>query len=387
MFFSISRQIDPRFDYCYSVPGWKINVDQGWHSQQTQRQLVLFKGYCDQFSMQHLIDMWPTTHHLTGNFCVITAGIDGVRISHSQPRPFPLWYGQDTITNFAEGKHLLACVWADASVYINSAGEFCFEKNSTLDWTLRPLTTDQVVQQTVDLLITHATQFKKHHPVPINIYRTGGVDTALIQALCNNVGIPNVLIDQTVTPTGFMAKNKSTLDQFWAYQQLHFWEYDSCIATGSHGDEYFLRGPDDIALITAWHNIDFLSLLERNPECYHYHYFNRDVNRNKFQSQYDQRSQLKVLYPTWNDLCLQILNMLSNDHQHWHLGKTMTWTPLKEITVAQWCLNLPIDELIDNFLNATITKKCIEKLDISLLESINFFKNHKLSGNNKFCSI
>jgi hypothetical protein len=378
MFFSISQTIEHQFDYCYSSANWKINVDQGWTSQENKHRLILFKGYCDQYSMDYLINVLPTQQTLTGNFCVIIATSNGIDLIHSQPRSFPLWHGQNTLTNFSPKNNLLSPVWVDTSVHINSAGEFCFEKNNNVTWISQPLSKAHATEQIVELLITRAKQFKKQCQLPVNIYRSGGIDTTLVQALCNNVGIDTVQVDHPSLPTSFVSKNKSTLDCFWAYQQLHFWEYDSCIATGSHGDEYFLRGPDAIALITAWRGIDFLALVNQHPECYHYHYFNRDANRNKFQSQYDQRSQLTKLYPTWNDLCLQICNMLSNDHQHWHLGKTLTWTPFKEISFAHWCLNIPFENLLDNFLNATIPRQCIDMLDSNLSKSIDQFKNHRI---------
>jgi hypothetical protein len=377
MFFSISDQAENNFDCYYKIGNWFINVDHGWTVCKTQTGLTLFKGYCDQLPMNQLINNLPVQHNYTGNFCVIAASPNDLKLTHSQPRSFPLWHQQKKLTNFLPNNQSLTQIWVDDLFsHLTVDGTFIFQKNKSTPALSKSMSMNQVIEQSVDLLIQRAGQFKKHHTDTINIYKSGGVDTTLVHALCNHVGINTVKIYSDIEPTDFMLNNKSTFDCFWAYQQLHVWPHHSFIGTGSHGDEYFLRGPAAIAMITAWHNVDFLSLLDQNPQCYHYHYFNREYNRYKFQLEFDQKNRLKNQFPTWNDLYLQILNMLANDHQHWHLGKTVTWTPLKEINIAQWCLNLPIDCLLDNFLNATITKRCIEKLDASLLSSVDTYKNH-----------
>lgn len=383
MFFLISKNKDTRFDVSHYKLGWWVNTDQGWLVNQTDNSLLLGKGYCDQHSIQWLLEQNIIPNNLSGNFCLLKITVDrGVEIFNNEYRSFPLWVSSDLLTNFDPlTKDDLQRVWADQAARVSNQGTIHIgtvkKKNKFVPGSKN---LDDVVNNIVDLLLHRAEQFKQNYQEKINFYRTGGVDTTLALALCNFSKIDVMhTVGNSLTPTNFITKNHNALKQYWGYKVLHNWNYPNVIVTGSHGDEYFLRGPDAISIITAWHNIDFVELLDKNPGCYHYHHFNSIKNRTKFKNQYNNRHQLQEKYPAWEDLANYILDILINDHQHWHISETITWTPLKEINIANWCLSLPIDELLDNFLNASIPKKCIERLDVNLISSIDQYKNYIVS--------
>ena len=75
----------------------------------------------------------------------------------------------------------------------------------------------------------------------------------------------------------------------------------------------------------------------------------------------------------WN-LC----NILVNDWQHWHLGNTLTWTPLRDIEIIKLFLRLPVDDALGQILNSDISCRLIEQNEAGLTRVISDQKN---SGN------
>lgn len=212
----------------------------------------------------------------------------------------------------------------------------------------------------------------------MKLYCTGGLDTALIRALLTAHGKNFEQISHEhfeVTP--FVRHNQPALEHYWSYssQQLHHWNSPTWLATGGCGDEYFLRGPAVIAMLTAWHDIDFGELLEANPDCYHYHHFQR--YRLLWQDNWQHRHELQKKYATREQVNLHVMDHLANDHQHWHLEQTITWTPLKNIEIARILLQLSIEDLIPQFLSGQITRDVIAHYNSNVLNTVSSYKNYQ----------
>jgi hypothetical protein len=77
----------------------------------------------------------------------------------------------------------------------------------------------------------------------------------------------------------------------------------------------------------------------------------------------------------------QILNILINDHQHWHLGNTLTWTPFKDIEIAKILLQCPIEDLLPQFLDARLTKDLIIDYNPDIIDYLSKYKNHNNKEN------
>jgi hypothetical protein len=56
-----------------------------------------------------------------------------------------------------------------------------------------------------------------------------------------------------------------------------------------------------------------------------------------------------------------ICNNIVNDWQHWHLGNTMTWTPLRDLELTKLILSLPFDQILSQIMNSSISCKLIER--------------------------
>jgi hypothetical protein len=347
LFFSICTKIDPRFPNNYQIGDLWVNCDNGWN----HRNNTFYKGYQE-------------------NHCKITVDSAGAKIEHSIPRSFPLYYQTGTVTNLDT---TLTCVWTDDAVTISHSGEITLIK-SPLDLTVASdtLTLNEAKNQIRLLLDKKLTQV----PDRVKLFCSGGIDTMLLYAMLDSV---DLVQDEHYELDSFTQTNQSALDQFWGYRQIHHWTKPTWLATGSHGDEYFLRGPATIAMLTAWHNINFGELLINNPNCYHRYHF--DKYQQLWKDSWNNRQQLQEEYPTTDALYGQILNILVNDYQHWHLGNTLTWTPFKDIDIARILLQCPIDELIPQFLDARLSRDLIIDYNPNIIDYISQYKNHNPQEN------
>lgn len=349
---------------------WNFESDPGWHRFGD----IWAKGYaCDRTLAQVVADYdFDQPPSIPGNFCLIKISGTTVQVGHNLDRSFPLWASQDRVSNLDP---VGQPIWADTLITVDSSGLHC-KQIEILGVPDQTLTLGQVTDRILHRVTDHARQFVKHNRLPINSFRSGGLDTAFLHALVSNLGIAHSEWKETVVePNDWINRNTEKLGRFWAYQQIHHWNRPTIMLTGSQGDEYFLRGPSVISMIMAWHDIDFLEILNQHPGAYHHWYFSKSKNQEIFASEFRDRFALKEQYPTWKTLCDQIINVLANDHQHWHLGETLTWTPQKDLDIARWALCLPIQDLLQNSLHGSLTRSCIQGLMPSSLESVIKHKN------------
>ena len=56
-----------------------------------------------------------------------------------------------------------------------------------------------------------------------------------------------------------------------------------------------------------------------------------------------------------------ICNILLNDWQHWHLGNTLTWTPLRDLEIIKILLRLPVPHAINQIMDSEFSRCLIER--------------------------
>lgn len=274
----------------------------------------------------------------------------------------------------------LQSAWADESIIIDQG--LIKVSKTQLDLTVSKynLHIEQAKNDIIDILDQKAKNLKSIQDKPIKLFCSGGVDTSLLHAMFTYHEIEfELLLDGHFEYDDFTAHNIHAIQEFWAYVRIHHWIDPAWLASGSCGDEYFLRGPPVVAMLTAWHDIDFLDILEKNNTCYHYLYYKKFTDL--FKQSWSQRYQLKKDYATIQDLQRQILNMLSNDHQHWHLGNTLTWTPYNDIQIAKTLLACDIKDLIPQFLDGHISKQLIDHYDPASSRLLSDYKNQNPQKN------
>jgi hypothetical protein len=102
-----------------------------------------------------------------------------------------------------------------------------------------------------------------------------------------------------------------------------------------------------------FHQLNLPDLLQANPTCLHYSYFNQVKNLDAIKQPYTVARQEQMVW----DIC----NILMNDWQHWHIGNTLTWTLLRDIEVLKLLLRIPVKSAIGQILNSDLSNKLIER--------------------------
>lgn len=379
MFFSIAKTRLNNYPSSQKIHNFYFNCDLGWEFVVDTDAIYAFKGYATDNFLENIVKLKLYENKLKGNFCIIKFTSNNVNIFSNYIRPFPLYLSDNELTNFIEDKHYSRQLWANELVALDSNFNLTSAREK-IDLTV--IKTDNIATA-VDKIKTLLIQNEKHtadyfDDKPVITFRTGGLDTGLVCALINYLKVDAELTVDDVfeEDTGFVKNNLGSLRKLWGYNQLHNWQESRVIVTGSHGDEYFLRGPKLIATHCAWHDVNFLELLEKNTNCYHYHYFKRDKNLKIFKEAWENRHYLKKKFPHKLLLTAHLINENANDYQHWHLDNTISWTPLKDLDITRILLGLDIEELIPQFLDGAISKQLITELSNGTI-TVDPYKNTK----------
>jgi len=290
---------------------------------------------------------------MLGNFCAIVIGSNGLRIKTDRYRSFPIWVNAGKeITNLQALSHT---VWTD--VYIESdlnlnVTQHKFNVIGKIDTT--PISESDALEQIDQILLTRTADFVKYNTLPIRSFLTGGVDSLLVYSYLVRVGAPVEVIDYLhIDYDHFWKSNSHHLKKFWGYSQIHHWNQPTVLASGAPGDEFMLRSPTTASMYLQFHQLNIPDLLQDNPTCLHYSYFNQAKNLDAIQRPYTATRQEQMIW----DVC----NILVNDWQHWHIGNTLTWTVLRDIEVLKLLLRVPVQSAIGQILNSDLSNKLTER--------------------------
>lgn len=376
MFFSITNDIKDNFSQSYRLGTFTVYTDAGWQLTNIDSLSVLYKGYADVGTMSTMLKtiVHQQEPELLGNFCAIVfdPATNTIQIKTDRYRSFPIY-----ITDNKEITNLLPqawTAWSDSLITIDQHLRVTEEKfNLVGHINLNSITLEEAITQIDSILAERVQRFLKHNTLPIKAFLSGGVDSLLVYSYLQRFTDNYELVKcQHVDYDRFWLMNSGTLkERFWGYTQIHHWN-DPCIVTsGAPGDEYMLRSPTTADLLLKFNNIRVVDLLNL-PEwrgCLHEQYFRRPKNYNIFKEQ--------VIDPGWDREMLfwNICNINANDWQHWHLGNTLTWTPLRDLEIFKILLRLPVDVQLTQIMNSDISRALIEQNSPGLSRLISDQKN------------
>lgn len=376
MFFKISKKIENNFPINYTINGVVFNFDLGWEKFKFDDVTIFFKGYIlnkDPIEDTLLSLIKDNNHSLDGNFTAILCYDNNIVITHDINRGYPLWHDDDVVTNLEVYKNN---VWSNKFVNI----DYYFNLE-LLDVNLKKrayetLSYDAALKNIYDIIANKFEMFLSNNKNPLKIFLSGGVDTTTLYSFLKKFTKNFEVIDYEYKKfTKFYKANwHNHIRKFWAYNQMHTWgDVPISMITGGCGDEYLIRGPVAINLMNRHHDIDMIKLLESNKNCYHYRYFMEEKNVKTFSSvppiDFEKIKSNKSLVIKY------ILNNLLNDHQHWHIDKTIFFTPFKDIELANIVLRLDKKDFIKQIINAQINKDLISMNNPDDLKIISKYKN------------
>jgi hypothetical protein len=380
MFFNIGPTTLSNFPVHYQHNNLVINLDSGWKQTTDQHNnLLLYKGYIDNGTLDdYVIEISCQEEPLyNGNFCVLKMFDQGVTVKTDRLRSFPLWYSvTDGITNLTP---LDQTVWTDSFVVLADnlvLIESKFDAIGSVEESY--LTLDQVVEQVDTILYNKIKQFAKHNSEPINVFLSGGIDTMLLYSYVKRLNIPHNLIACAHTDYDyFYLKNHDTLSQFWGYRQFHYWDQDCILLSGAPGDEFTVRSPATANMMMRFHGTSIPELMQQSEHrtALHYLYFNKPDYMKMWNNQTET-------YNSLSDAIRACLNFNINDWQHWHLGRTISYTPLRDLDIFKTIARLGKHDLIDQVMDSIVQKTLLKNNAPELLLGLSAQKNSKNSMEN-----
>lgn len=371
MFFSIGHQVQNNFSKHYQLGSFIVSTDAGWQLHESSNYIAVYKGYVDSDYLIELIDdvAKQTEPKLFGNFCVIvyTYQDQQLRIQTDRWRSFPIYIKDNEVTNLVPGART---AWTDSLISINNDFEITetkFDVIGQIDPS--PLTVQQVTDFVHHRLTEKTKRFVQFNTLPVRAFLSGGVDTLLVYSYLQRATQDIDLVRCNIVEYDqFWLMNSGDINQYWAYSQLHHWR-DACVLTsGAPGDEFMLRSPVTADLFLKHRGVSITELLHEQTWL-HSDYFGRPKHANLFQTQ--------TVNSEWSDAQLHwhLCNVVINDWQHWHLGNTLTWTPLRDLEIFKALLRLPTESAIGQVMNSDLSLSLIERNRPGLTALISDQKN------------
>jgi hypothetical protein len=171
----------------------------------------------------------------------------------------------------------------------------------------------------------------------------------------------------------FWLANHADICKNWGYQQIHHWQEPCVLASGAPGDEFMLRSPVTANQYLMHHGSSILQLLMEHPDCLHREYFKLQKHVKIFSDQMCNYQPATDQAFDWS-----VCNTVVNDWQHWHIGNTLTWTPLRDLELFKLCLRLPFELAKEQIMNSSVSRVLIEQ-NVPGLTSV--LSNQKNTGN------
>jgi hypothetical protein len=370
MFFNIGHQPLKNYPCHWHMGSFCVSTDQGWTKTTVGTAQILYKGYADPAPLENLLEqiLFQTEPMLTGNFCALVLIDDAIKIQTDRYRSFPMYVGNG-VNNLVSTSHT---AWTDSLISVHadlSVTETKFDVIGHID--VSPLTQNQVQQHIIEILDQKAQQLVTNTSYPIKVFLSGGVDSLLVYSfLKKHTNNFELVLGSHLDWDYFWLKNSNDITKNWAYTQIHHWNQDCVLTSGAPGDEFMLRSPVTADLFLKYHGSGIADLLTQTQwkNCLHQAYFLIDKHQHIFASQKSTVSLEQQLH--W-DLC----NTVANDWQHWHLGRTLTWTPLRDIEIFKLILRLPLPDATAQIMNSQLSVNIIEHNSPGLSGAISAQKN------------
>lgn len=375
MFFCLSKSPSVQFPNNYQFGSLYLNVDEGWQTIISNNETIVYKGYLNDTTIEQALT--TSVPKYDGNFCAFKFKNDSIEFFHSLYRSFPIYYENEKgFTNLYFNKEVDKILHANFYMLpFDYKLNFDFKK---IEYGLANLdikTEDEIVEKIYEILYLKIENFLKHNKLPIRAFLTGGIDSMLVYSFVKKITDNVEIIDYYHFQLDeFSCINYDYIKKkYWAYNQIHHWSEPCILLSGAPGDEFMLRSPTTSNLYLLNHNTSIPKIIE-NSNYLHTEYFKKAAHLKIFEEQENDKftnvlvKHKKFLYPKLCEIVLE-------DFQHWHIGNTLTFTPLRDLEIFKLFLQLPFESAVSQIVDSTISKKLIAMNDPKLINFLSTTKN------------
>ena len=370
MFFSLEHYPNPRFPQQWILGELILNTDSGWHRKKSNGTVWIYKGYADHDRLDQLVSH-IADDSVPGNFCVFQYR-DGVITLHTNRyRGFMIWHDSQRVSNLVVSDH---AIWNDQWLTIHQDLAVAHDAQDIIgeiDFTV--LSRQQALDQLDEILDRKVKQFVQHNDLPLRVFLSGGVDSMLVFSyIKKHTDRYELIWENRIEWDEFWCQNRRTIQQqFWGYNQIHHWRDRCVLVSGTPGDEFMLRSPTTANLYLMYHGSDIPQLIAQGGM--HAGYFQKHLSL--FENQLCDPDIKSTLQMSKQDFFWYLCNTVLNDCQHWHLGNTLTFTPLRDLALFKLLLRLPFADAVAQIMHSEISLALIERNDPELLKYLSPIKN------------
>jgi len=286
----------------------------------------------------------------SNNWCLLDFS-KGLTISHNNIRDFPLWHGNDSVSNCENLSHLLP---TDAKITYDNGWHTSYNtpqiSESTVDET-------KALNLIADVLIDNTRKFNEANDLPLMAPNNTGLDTLLSRSIFDHLGIKYDLFN--IDQTKYHDRQLKMYERHWGFNQIQNFDVPSCVISGFYGDEYLLRNP---AYVQCLINEDVVQMFDKQDSCYMKHFFNLKYK--------DKCSKLSTLTKD------KVKEMIINDIQVWHIDDVYVFNPYRDMRLLE-LLNCDIDVISKQVTDGFLSKKLLERFNPALYKLLDKEKNTK----------
>ena len=375
MFFKIEHDKNFSFPNHYRLGKLFANTDNGWNTLDVSDYFLLYKGYADDCTLDSILH--NRSNPVTGNYCIIEYNKSNeiVTIFSDKWRQYTMFYESGkSLSNYQKTDNP---IWSDATVSFNQNLEFeldfvdlvgTFDEDN--------LSYNSVLDRTYNTLYSRVSNFLSHNTLPVKVFLSGGLDSTLVYSFVDKItkNYSHVFENHMEWDHFWMHNRQYIMKTHWGYNQIHHWKESCVLTTGAPGDEYFLRNPQTIDIWLSWHKIDSLKYFNDNTRYIQKYYFLKNYNK-MLQDKNYQKLKQELMEKNKTELLTYFCNNVLNDSQHWHLGNTLTFTPLRDLDVFKTLIQMDPEDLREHVNGGQFSIDLISRNNPAIIDYLSDQKN------------
>lgn len=367
MFFNLTTSTQDNFPNQYPLGNFVLNTDAGWKVYSDYESTSVFKGYTEGCNIEDVVK--SHTSGYSGNFCIFTYWNDtgNIEITTDKLRSFIMWYDSESLTNLEK---LENTIWVDGDVVIDRNFSVTETKKDVIGKIdTSTISVDEFLDFAYDRLYNKTKAFLEYNTLPVKAFLSGGLDSMLVYSFVTKITNEyEHVFENVVQWDQFWCSNDKTIKRnFWGYNQIHHWT-DPCVLTsGAPGDEFMFRNPHMNKLWAAHKSVDINDFLHDNYRYSQRLYYDKYVN--------DVVDTTEIEELNDEQFARVLCNQVVNDCQHWHIGNTLTFTPLRDIEIFKQMLRLSPEDLGSQIGGGELSIRLIERNDPELMDYVSKVKN------------